>query len=100
MPRFQEFVSRDLEDEAREDPQISIYLPEKRFKRPLPREYLYNVINSVKPQFFPQSIMDAMHKRKERMAGKKNDVIAVRTDFLTFLNQGAFFSSSKRGRAV
>lgn len=100
VPRFQEFVSKDLEEEAYNEKDIAIYLPERKIKRPLPREYLYNIINTVKPSFFPKSIMDAMKARKEKLAAKRNDIISIRSDFMQFLNQGAFFSTSKRGRAV
>jgi len=63
VPRIPEFQSKKLEQEAMEDQELSSFLPEPKFKRPLPKQYLYNVINSIKPDFFPDNILHAMKKR-------------------------------------
>jgi hypothetical protein len=55
VPKFSEFSATRIWDHVKNHSQISSYLPEHNFKRPIQREFLFNVsFNIVK--FFRLSI--------------------------------------------
>jgi hypothetical protein len=100
VPRIPEFQSKQLEMDAVNDKLLQRFIPESKLKRPLPRQYLYNVINSIKPEFFPSNILHAMKRRSDGATDSKQEKIQIRQEFLSFFNTKAFTSSSKKGRAV
>ena len=53
VPRMAELAAKDILKFARNDPEINFYLPPLTDKAVLNKEYLFNVINTVKPDFFP-----------------------------------------------
>jgi hypothetical protein len=48
-----ELAAKDILKYARNDPQINFFLPHLTDKAILNKEFLFNVINTVKPEFFP-----------------------------------------------
>lgn len=97
---MEEFQSQKLEDQAMQDEILSRYLPAQKAKRPLPRQYLYNIINSIKPDFFPHNIQHAMKRRSEYGAMQPEEKIVIKQEFMSFFSTRTFISSSKKGRAA
>ena len=61
---------------ALSDDVISQYLPDYKECRPYNREFLFTLINSIKPEFFPSNINDALNRRKQKQIEKSfNEVV-------------------------
>ena len=77
VPRMAELSVKSLINAAREDPDISQYLPAISEKKVINREYLFNIINSVKPDFFKANIRAIIAQKKEDLALKQQKYINV-----------------------
>ena len=53
---------------AMDDETVSKYLPEMSEKRVINRQFLFNVIHTLRPDFFQNEIHAALQARKEKKA--------------------------------
>jgi hypothetical protein len=60
VPRMPELAAKDILKFAKQDPEINFFLPHLTDKAILNKEFLFNVINTVKPDFFPNNIRALM----------------------------------------
>jgi hypothetical protein len=82
VPRMPELSVKSLIDLAYADEQIRQYLPEITGKKILNRQYLFNVINTAQPDFFPNNVRELMHNKNQEIAMKKQKFINIRPEFL------------------
>ena len=69
--------------------------PPKRINR----EYLFNVINTVQPDFFPEAIKQALdNRRNQRM--DKHDAVYLVPEIFYNLQKYAFVPKDTRGRTT
>ena len=85
---------------AKQDPVISKYLPEYSEIRPYNRNFPFNVINSVKQEFFPRNIRDAMRLRKEKHIQKTMNEVEIAPDFLDLIINSNNLPPKKNGRGI
>jgi hypothetical protein len=75
---------------ALRDPVLKQYLPdlsggmEGRTKT-INRQFLFNIINSMKPEFFPANIRGLMKARKDAQAEKDKSFIEIKPVFYDLL---------------
>ncbi len=65
VPKMPELSVTNLLADALKDKELSRYLPELVGKKTINREFLFNIINTIKPDFFPRNIKGLMEARKE-----------------------------------
>ena len=77
MPRLPELTVGSLLRDALKDKKLQKYLPDLTIEKEngeidevklktVNRQFLYNIINSIKPNFFPQNIRAVMEARKQQ----------------------------------
>mmetsp|Transcript_29151 Transcript_29151/g.21695 ORF Transcript_29151/g.21695 Transcript_29151/m.21695 type:complete len:108 (+) Transcript_29151:610-933(+) len=71
-----------------------------REHRPCNRGYLFNIINTVKPQFFPANIQSIMKKRREVHDWKKNQYIELTPEMHELLKNSFNIPLSSKGRCL
>ena len=72
-----ELTAKGLIKEALKDPIIKRYLPDLGEKSIINKEFLFNIINTVKPHFFPQNVEELMIRKQEKLAEKKQKFMMV-----------------------
>ena len=77
-----------------------MYLPdlidsEGHVRSSLNREYLFNVINTIRPRFFPENISTLMRCRKDLHADKTKSYINIETNIYNLISNSALISKSK-----
>mmetsp|Transcript_32309 Transcript_32309/g.23860 ORF Transcript_32309/g.23860 Transcript_32309/m.23860 type:complete len:152 (+) Transcript_32309:492-947(+) len=82
------------------DPLISEFLPNPKGNQPLNRSYLFNIINSVKPEFFKRNITGAMKKRNELWHWKRNQYIEITPELHQLITNSKNIPRVSRGRAL
>jgi hypothetical protein len=76
VPRLPELAVGSLLRDALKDKKLQKYLPDLTIEKEngeidevklktVNRQFLYNIINSIKPNFFPQNIRAVMEARKQ-----------------------------------
>ena len=96
VPRLQELSAINLIEQVKEDPVLLQFLPELKGLKPINREYLFNVkiiminiqmqiINTVKPEFFPENIRYALQQRQEAAMMKQNRFIEITNDMYNLI---------------
>jgi hypothetical protein len=83
VPKIPELSVTNLLADVVRDAKLKQYLPdltdsEGRIKT-ISRQFLFNIINSLKPEFFPQNITGLMKSRKEDQAEKNKTFIEVKS---------------------
>jgi hypothetical protein len=68
VPRMPELSAKYLIRMAKADPVINRFLPDLTDRAILNKEYLFNVINTVQPSFFPGNIRALMKAKQEKIA--------------------------------
>lgn len=63
--------------DALRDPELKKYLPDLIGKQTINRQFLFNIINTIKPNFFPFNIRGIMEAKKEQQAAKNQTFIEV-----------------------
>jgi hypothetical protein len=76
------------------------YLPDYQQRKMIRREYLINVINTVKPSFFPRNIRELIKRKNNAIAEKKKSFIAIKPEFLKLIQESNFIARGSRGKAV
>ena len=85
VPNLPDFTARNLNVLAKDDPEISSYLPEYSEVRPFNRNFLFTIIHSVKPDFFPHNIKELLFRRKEKLAEKNHSELEIGKGFLDLI---------------
>ncbi len=109
IPRLPELCVKTLQEQAFADPYINKFLPSKKPKRCMNRDWLFTVsyftppinidsnqtkiIAKVKPTFFPAVLQQAKHERRHE-AAKERKVVLIRED----LYEAMMHSAMDRGR--
>ena len=86
---------KNLWKEAREDPELSLYFPDDpRDKRHPPREFFFNIVHTVQPEFLKTIISHSQSLREERKGEEqKTEVIEVSQQWKERLLAHPYFSS-------
>jgi hypothetical protein len=66
-----ELTAKNLYILSKKDEIIRDYLPDLTDKASINKEFLFNIINTVKPSFFPESMHELMRARQEKIAQSK-----------------------------
>jgi hypothetical protein len=81
------------------DPVLKLYLPDLQHDdgtyKNINREFLFNVINTLKPQFFPENIRGLMKARKELQVEKNKNFIEIKSDFYNLISSSQLMAKSK-----
>jgi hypothetical protein len=95
VPRIKELSAKLLQKEALDDPLISKFLPDISNKQVLSKEFLFNIINSVKPSFFPTNVRELMRLKQEKIAQKKEKFVYVTNHIYNLFQQTLIVPKSK-----
>lgn len=95
VPRMPELSAKHLLKEAIEDEDINYYLPPVRDNHVLNKEFLFNIINTVKPEFFPESIRDLMRIKQEKIAMSRQKFVYMTERIYTLVQNTQIIPQSK-----
>jgi len=100
VPRFPEFSVTKLLDDVVKDPLIRSYLPDLRdvdgkIKLNMNRQYLFNIINTLNPDFFSENMSCLMQNRKDQHAEKTKSFIEIRSNLYDLIANSKLISKSK-----
>jgi hypothetical protein len=100
VPRLPELRVPALLDEVANDPLLRSYLPDLRdvegkIKLNMNRQYLFNVVNTLRPQFFKENMSFIMQARKDQHAEKTKSFIDVRSSIYDLIANSKLISKSK-----
>ncbi len=78
VPNYDELSVKNLWADAKDDPELNVFFPnhDKDKKLP-PREYFFNVLNTIQPEYLDQIIRHAQNQREER---KGDDQLAEKIE--------------------
>jgi hypothetical protein len=100
VPRVAEFKVKGLLEMARKDELVSKYLPDVSEKRVMNRQFLFTVINTLRPSYFPTEIHGALHHRKEKKALLESKYISMSPAMYQLIMNSQHVATSTRGRAL
>ena len=95
VPNLPELSAQQLCKMAKNDPDINKYLPLYNEHRPYSKQYLFTVINSVKQEFFPANIKDAMRRRKEKHIAKTFNEVEIDPEIFDLIVNAQHLPPSK-----
>ena len=100
VPRLPELSVTNLMTDVANDFLLRSYLPELRdadgkIKLNLNRQYLFNVINTIRPRFFSENIRSLMQIRKDQHAEKTKSFIDVDSSIYELIANSKLISKSK-----
>jgi hypothetical protein len=100
VPRLPELSVTNLLDDVANDPVLRSHLPDLRdvdgkIKLNMNRQYLFNVINTLRPRFFRENISSLMQTRKDQHAEKTKSFIDVRSSIYDLIANSKLISKSK-----
>ena len=96
IPRYEELSVKNLYQDAMKDPDVSQYLPdlEQNSKKYPEREFFFNVLGSVKPDYLKLIVKESEQKRFTGSDDKnKNETIMMTDHWLHELNKYPYISS-------
>ena len=96
VPKYEELSVKNLYKDALQDPEISPYLPspEQSIKKLPERDFFFNIIRAIKPDYFKQIINEANKNRN--VAGDQKiekDYIMIDDSWLDELTKHPYYSS-------
>ena len=99
VPRMPELSVQQLIGKVASDKILAKYLPdlvaeEGKF-RTINRQYLFNVINTIKPDFFPANIRALMQARKDMAAEKNKTFIEINSNIYNLIVNSQLINRSK-----
>jgi hypothetical protein len=106
VPRFKQFSVRKLLQWSIADQTLRHYLPDfddLEMEDPaftIAKEFLFNLVATLKPDFWSRQIEDALQQRKEKQALKEQQQIEITEDFYNLLMGSKHLSTGSRGRAL
>ena len=100
VPKMPELTVTNLLRDAVNDKLLNSYLPdlvgyEGKLKT-INRQFLFNVINTLKPEFFPANIRGIMEARKNIRAEQNNTFINVEANIYNLIMNSQQINRSKR----
>ena len=100
VPRLPELRVPALLDEVANDPLLRSFLPDLRdvegkIKLNMNRQYLFNVVNTLRPHFFRENMSFIMQARKDQHAEKTKSFIDVRSSIYDLIANSKLISKSK-----
>jgi len=100
VPRLPELRVPALLDEVANDPLLRSYLPDLRdvegkIKLNMNRQYLFNVVNTLRPDFFRENMSFIMQIRKDQHAEKTKSFIDIRSSIYDLIANSKLISKSK-----
>jgi hypothetical protein len=96
VPKYEELSVKNLYHDCMKDAEMSSYLPElEQSSNKLPeREFFFNILSSVKPEYLKLIIKEAEQKRYSGSEEKsQKDTIMITDQWLHELNKYPFISS-------
>eukprot|EP00347_Sterkiella_histriomuscorum_P003784 403362955 len=100
VPKLNELSVINLISDIKNEPDICKYLPDIKDGKLISRQFLYNIINTVKPEFFPSNIKASLEFRQKQKTLDKNKFIKLTAEMFGVLENAVITSVSNRGRAV
>ena len=98
VPRMLELSVKTLIETAARDKELKMYLPmliKDDGVKNINRQYLFNIINTVKPEFFPENIRAIISKKREMKALKEKQYIDINPDMWQLINNTYVKSNGK-----
>ena len=88
VPRYKELTTAKVAEYCTSRPEIVRYLPHIRLdgEPTVDREFLFSVLNTVEPDWFPAQLASIEKKRKEHALSKQENVVEVRPEILALLD--------------
>jgi hypothetical protein len=81
-----ELTVKNLINKAYADRKISSYLPELQGKKKvINRDFLFTIINTVNPDFFPKNIKDLIEMKNQENALKRQKFVNIKPEFLQMI---------------
>ena len=84
MPNFKELGTNNLMACAKEDPEVMKYIPNEFFENPkasIPKTFLVNIINTVRPDFIKRVVTDARQNRMPTKGLARDRFVEVAPEF-------------------
>lgn len=100
VPRLEELSAKNLIDQVKQDKEVMLFLPDLRNKQTFNREFMFNIINTVKPSFFPENIKKALQQRREMAMMRDNKYISISSDMYNMIVGSNMVAKNQRGRAL
>ena len=96
VPKYEELSVKNLYKDALQDPEISPYLPspDQSLKKLPERDFFFNIIGTIKPDYLKQIINEANKNRN--VAGDQKiekDYIILNDSWLDKLTKDPYYSS-------
>ena len=99
VPKIAELSANALARDAATDPVLKKYLPDlidsEGKVRHISRQFLFNVINTLKPEFFPANIQKILRDKKDRKAEKTKSYVDIRSELYQLIVNSELVSQSK-----
>ena len=101
VPRFRQLTTAKVLDYVKERPDVMRYLPNFRLdgEPTVDREFMFTVLNTLEPDYFPAQLEAIEHERKQRIQTEEDDVIEVRPEILELLDAFDMQKTASRGSA-
>ena len=95
VPKYAEFKVEEIYKQCAEDPELMTYLPDLTMSKKLPdREFVYDVINSLRPKFLKEIVNHADEVRQQKkMFRAKGGEVTITQEWLNKLTSLPYISS-------
>ena len=103
VPRYKQLTFTKVLDYCSGKPTMMSYLPNQRLdgEPTCDREFLFTILNTLDPDYFPAQLRAVEEEKKEKMESKSEDVIEVRPEIMDLINAFDYPIKSKgSGRAL
>ena len=88
VPRYKQLTYSKVMEYCSERPSILRYLPQPRLddEPTCDRDFLFTIINTIDPEYFPSQLSAVEEEKKQKMQSKSDDVIEVKPEILELIN--------------
>ena len=101
VPRYKEFSTKNLLGPALQEKDLQMFLPDVSPDEPVNKQWLFDVIATVKPGWWQTRIAEAMQARLERASvSSKPQTIEIQPEFLSLIQNSRHVPHSSRGKVV
>ena len=103
VPRYKQLTYLKVLDHCTSKPTVMSYIPNQRLdgEPTCDREFLFTILNTLDPDYFPAQLRAVEEEKKQRMESKSEDVIEVRPEIMDLINAFDCPTKSKgSGRAL